>query len=236
MALNVIGVIHYCLDQAQMDKFLPEHIRFAKVIYNMELDKLAGDFEYQWFFKRGPVTSFVSGQKQYTLPTDYLKSDSCYLVDSSTGSRGANVTIISPWQFDRNDTGSITGPASCAYINSKDRKIVFNSALNEVGNSAFQLSYYRTPDLIDVDSTINDEDSVDFSDQTAIIESIISKLMKYIDDDRYGMQKMEAKEELRDTRMNSFDYDDHSQMSLGRPFRSGKRPTRGGGGFGGFGF
>lgn len=234
MAFTVKELLDYCLDQAQMDKNLSEHYSLAQKIYNLVLQGQADNFDFPFFSKINPNTAFTTATA-YDLPSDYNRSDSCYKVDMSTGQKGSAIWIIPPWEFDKYNGGYGSQEPSVAWIDQNNSQIVFNSAMSNPGNKGFSLRYFRKPLEITVGSNVNDDDSPDFPDQKTLCELIIVELMKYMNDERFTLQKSIADEEMRSTKLNVYDYDDHPTMSLGRTFRPGRRSSRGGSG-GGYGF
>ena len=229
MAFTVKELLDYCLDQSQLDKNLTEHYQLAQKIYNLVLDGQTNNFPFPFYSKISENIAFTSSQSSYDLPDDYLKSDNCYRVLMSNGSRGSPILIVSPWEFDRLSSGTNDAEPSVAWIDQNQSKITFNSNMSNPGDKGFVIRYFRKPTFITVGSNVDDDLTPDFPDQKTLCELIIVELMKYMNDDRYQMQMQVADKEMRDTKMGSYDYDDNSQMSLGKSFRAGRRPTRGGG-------
>jgi hypothetical protein len=232
MAFTVKELLDYSLDQAQMDKNLSEHYTLAQKIYNLVLQSQADNFDFPWYSKMSANTAFLASTTAYDLPDDYAKSDNCYRVDMSTGNKGSSIWIIPPWEFDKYSASGSSEP-SCAWIDQNNSQIVFNSSMTNPGTKGFVIRYFRKPTEITPGSNVNDNDTPDFPDQKTLAELIMLELMKYMNDERYTLQKSIADEEMRGTKLNAYDYDDNSNMSLGKSFKPGRRPSRGGGyGFG----
>lgn len=227
MAYNTVGgVINRAIEIAQLDSgFLP----LARQYFNLSLNDLVTNFDWPYYRSQATDQPFT-GALSYDLPTDYSRSDTCYLVDSN--GNATPITIISKYRFDKLKTSTITGDPRIAYIDLTNRLIVFNCAPNSV--RYYRLTYFRKPDQIDEQGGDDDQD-IDFENPRALIYTIVAMLCDYTDDERSGLFMQKADKEIHDDKMNAWDEDNDPKIELGPNFRSGSRPVRGSGGFN-FGF
>jgi hypothetical protein len=225
MASNTVGsVINRAIELAQLDSgFLP----LARQYYNLALNQAVTEYDWPYYRTQASDVAFT-GVTSYDLPTDYNRSDTCFLVDSNGGK--TPITIISKYRFDKLVSGSLNGSPSLAYIDLSNRKIIFNSAPD--GTKSYRLTYFRVPDEID-ESGGDDSEVIDFENTMSLIYSIAAMLMDYSDDERAPMFQQKADMMLRGDKMNAADEDNDPRIELGPSFRTGRRPTRNGY-FGGF--
>ena len=224
MALNTIGYIaNRAIEIAQLDSgFLP----LARQYINLCLNNQASTFDWPYFRTQATDVPFTGG-RAYALPTDYSRSDTCYLVDLNGGTRP--ITIISKYRFDKLISGILVSDPSIAFIDLSNRMINFNAA--PLSGKSYRLTYFRDPQEYD-DQGGDDGEVLDFENIMAIIYDVTSMLMDYSDDERAPMFQQKADKEYMWAKMNGWDEDNDPRIELGPSYKGGIRPSRGS--FGGF--
>lgn len=221
MPATVQNVIETALGLAQLDlSFRP----LARRYYNYILRQQTNRFDWPFFRKQDVVTPFISGQTAYDLPLDYSRSDYIYLIDAATGKQSREILVTSQRNVDRSKSQS-PGTPRMAYIDQNNGKIVFETSPNQP--ASFQLTYFRKGAEISEDGA-DDGNDIDFQDDLYVTKELVAMLMDYTDDERAGGAKSEAQQTLHDMKLNTYDEDADSKISLASGVhRAGRRPTRG---------
>lgn len=219
------------LEIAQLDS---SFLTLARQYYNQVIHELSSDFDWPYFRKQASDVVLLAGQREYDLPTDYNRSDTCYLVDTNNNRR--QIIIMSKTRFDQlGRSGTLTGDPRCAYIDLGRRKIVFDSSPSD-STRYYRLTYFRQGVEVADNGTATgqysgDTSDIDFEHPPLVVTMITARLLDYTDDERAQYWYQKADKEMGDSKMNMNDEDDDSVMDLASSrFRSGRRPTRGGGG------
>jgi hypothetical protein len=220
MASNTVTfVINRAIELAQLDS---SFLTLARNYYNLILKDLAGSTDFPYYRSEAAPVSFVAGQRSYDLPTDYNRSDTCYLVDISGNRR--QIIIKAKYEFDQLRGATINGDPNLAYIDNKNRLIVFNNVPSDSSKS-YVLTYHRSPEDIDTAGG-NDSDEVDCENVMYLVYKLTSILMDYSDDERAMVFDQKAQKIFRDDQLNAWDEDNDSKLQLGPSFRAGRRPMR----------
>jgi len=220
--LTLLQMIDYALNQAQLDSsFRPD----ARLWYNITVNRLANKYDYP-FYRKKDDTVFVPGTKDYSLPADFNRADTCYQIDSQ-GNQGAMIPILEPYLFDQMNGGNISGPSSVAMIDQLAAQIKFNTSLSDNNASVgYRLLYFRKPEQVDLTGT-DDAAVPDFLDQDTLMEELKKNAFEFRDDPRYMQKKMEAKEALVEYQRNQYNNDSYSTVPLNAVnFRSTNRRSR----------
>jgi hypothetical protein len=220
--LTLLQMIDYALGQAQLDSsFRPD----ARLWYNVVVNRLTDRFDYP-FYRKKSDTTFLSGVKEYTLPSDFKRVDECYQIDS-VGNLGAMIPLVDAYVFNQMNTGNISGPPAVAYIDKANNKIIFNAALSDSNGNGFRLFYYRKPNQVNLNGT-DDNTVPDFEDQTTMMEALKAEAYEFRNDERYAMKKQEEKASLVEFQRNQYNDDSYSIIPLNAMnFRPNNRRLRG---------
>lgn len=225
MPLTVIQMVDYSLSQAGLDSSFQTQ---GKLSLKIILESAVRDFNWPFLRTATPVTNLVSGTTSYALPTNYSRSDTCYIY--SDGQRGGEIALYDPVTFERIKNTSNSGVPAMAYIDILAQTIVFESAPVN-GSYAFQLHYFKKDLDIDVSGNTTDNSVPAFQDQKYLIDKLIETFFEYQDDSRKDGKMQESAAQLGTSKKNVMDTDANSTVILATPaFRPGRRPTRGGGG------
>lgn len=217
-------IVNRAVELSQLDSsFLP----LARHYYNLIVDDLAISFNWPYYRVENPNIAFVSGQTKYDLPMDWVRSDTCYLIDQNNNRK--ELPIISKYRFDRlQNGGNSVGDPRCCYTDLSNKKIVFDFSPNSL--RYFQFTYFRHPILAD-ESGGNDTDESDSESPMYVIYKICSMLLDYNDDERAPGFEQKASAILAKNKLFAWDEDNNSIIELGTNYRPGRRPTRNSGGF-----
>ena len=216
-------VVNRAVELAQLDSsFLP----LARQYYNLILSDLSSSFNWPYFRVQNSNVLFISGQYKYNLPSDWSRSDTCYLVDSNNNRK--ELPIISKYRFDRlNRGGSNSGDPRMCYIDLSNKKIVFDSSPTDT--RYFEFTYFRKPEIVD-ESGADDAQEIDAESPMYMINKICAFLLDYNDDERAMAFHQKADSGLAKDKFVAWDEDNDSRIELGVNFRPGRRPTRNSGG------
>lgn len=209
MALTRIGIINLALDQAGLDSSFQTK---ARNWMNVITTQLSFETRYKFYNKyMTPDTPFVPGQSKYTLPTDYQRSDTIYLINSD-GSRGNEIFLVEPYRFDAT-TYYLNGLPNTAMIDLEGGKIVFNNTPTSTNNSLFRFRYFRKPAVLSTDNT---DDAVipDFESQDVLIQELIKMAFFHQDDDRYQAQKAQVTQSKQEHQRNMYEAESMGQVDL----------------------
>ena len=222
MSFKTVGfVINRAIELAQLDSSSSFQV-LARQFYNIIMDNVGSNYDWPLYRIQNPDTVFT-GVKNYDLPEDYSRSDTCFLIDQNN--QAVRITIISKYRFDLLTTNPLSGDPRFAYIDSSNKQIVFNCAPNTT--RYYRLTYFRHPLEID-DQGGDDSELVDFDDMMFPIYKITAMLLDYTDDERANGFHQKAEGLLVQTKMLSYDEDNNSIVELGPQYRQGARPTKGG--------
>lgn len=222
MAKTAGFIVQRAVELAQLDS---SFLTLARQYYNLVIEDSVSDFDFPYLRAVSADTPFVSGQVAYALPTDYSRSDTCYLKDGN-GNRRA-IIIMSKYRFDRMQVASYSGDPTKAYIDQLNQKIVFDAAPSGT-TRYYSLTYFqKQPDIDDQGG----DDTVDCPIQSPqfVVYEIASMLLDYNDDERAQSFEQKAAKMLHDHKLNCFDEDNTPQIEFGPAYKPGSRPTRGGG-------
>lgn len=214
-------VINRAIELAQLDSSSSFQV-LARQYYNMMMDNVVSNYDWPYFRVQNPDTLFT-GVKTYALPSDYSRSDTCFLIDQNGAS--SRVTIISKYRFDLLTSNPLSGDPRLAYIDLGNKKIVFNAAPNTT--RYWRLTYFRHPLEID-DQGGNDGDLVDFEDITYPVCKVAAMLLDFTDDERAAQFHQKADQLEGKNKLMSYDEDNNSIVELGPQYRQGARPSKGG--------
>lgn len=220
--LTLLQMIDYALNQAQLDSsFRPD----ARLWYNITANRLANKYDYPFYYTKVD-TIFVPGTKDYSVPANFNRAETCYQIDNQ-GNQGVLIPILEPYLFNQMNGGNISGPSSVAMIDQLTAQIKFNTSLSDNNNSVgFRLFYYRKPVQVDLTGT-SDSSVPDFLDQDTMMEELKKNAFEFRDDPRYMQKKMEAKEALVEYQRNQYNNDSYSTVPLNAVnFRSTNRRSR----------
>lgn len=225
MSFTVIELVNAALDDAQLDQssqFQQLGRRYLKFI----LEDLPKKFDWPVYRIQAPAVALVGGTTTYNLPTDFVRSDTCYLYQSAQ--RGSEILIIEKSEFDRLLGPTTNGTPGCAYIDTKNKQIVFDQSPQ--GQYSYVLTYFGRDIDIVVASTASDNLVPTFEDQLFLMKELTGMLMNYQDDERTQAQKGDARKTLADGKYNIIENSTSPNVELSHAaFRPGRRPTRGGG-------
>ncbi len=223
-------IIQDSVSMAQLDSgFYP----LARGYYNRLLENYARVITWPFYNVTQADQNLIAGQKTYGLPEDFAKEGSLYLITPQSA-RAREIIIMEAYAFDQLDIGQNSSMPTLAKINLTDALLVLNNSPSSSDGYKYRFSYFRLPEAIDLEGG-NDEDLPDFDDPQQLIESLTARLMKYVDDSRADKQEGTAAQGVREKRLNSYNNVDPKIQLASSAFVPGRRPTRGGGGFGGFG-
>jgi hypothetical protein len=226
MPFTVIELCNAALDDAQLDQsssFQTLAKRYLKFI----LEDLPKKYDWPVYRIKSANTNLIGGTLSYNLPADFVRSDTCYLY--SNGQKSNEILILEQSEFDRLSSNPNSGVPSIAYIDSKQKKIVFDMSPNGGGYS-YSITYFGSDISIDVSGTTTDTSVPTFDDQMFLLKELTGMLMNYQDDERVRAQKQEAAQTLAAGKYNIIENNTSPGVELShRFFRAGRRPTRGGG-------
>jgi hypothetical protein len=218
------------LELGQCDEvtFLPT----ARQYYNLILDQASRAFDWPYFRLVAANVAMVPGVREYDVPTDYKRSDTCYFVDTNGNRREILIKSKYEWDTYQKQTAA-SGQPQVAYIDLDQRKIVFDNSPSQTG-FYYSLTYFRNPVEAD-DAGGNDADDVDFESPLYLIQEIAAMLLDFNDDERADGWHAKAMQTLNQLKLNSEDEDSDPKVELAHgKFRPGRRPGRGGAGWGVF--
>jgi len=220
MALTNIQLINLGLSQAGLDSSFQAA---ARQWLNHISRTAAERQDYPKFDKQSTIT-FVSGQRDYALPTDFLRASACYLYKVSTDQRGSDILLVQSYMFDKYRI-SANGSPNMATIDEDSGTIVFNSLPNDTTQSA-RLRYFREPTAIALDTT-DDNAAPDFPDTDFLLQELQRFALEYLNDPRQQSKKQEAMMAKREYQQNMYNDDMYSQVPLENThFRSTNRRGR----------
>jgi len=214
-------VINRAIELAQLDSSSSFQV-LARQYYNMVMDEIVSNFDYPYFRVQNPDTLFT-GVKNYDLPENYSRSDTCFLIDQNGSA--SRITIISKYRFDLMTGNPLNGDPRFAYIDLGNQQIVFNACPNTT--RYWRLTYFRDPVEIDEQGG-DDAEQIDFEDVTYPVTKITALLLDYTDDERAQIFHQKAAKIEGDIKMMSYDEDNNSIVELGPQYRQGMRPPKGG--------
>jgi hypothetical protein len=184
MALTRIALINHVLNQSQLDS---SYQTLARTWLNILRRKYADDTDFKIWRKTAANVLFISGQNSYSLPTDFARVDSCFLI-GETGQKAAQIFIYDSYEFDPYPN-TPNGDPSGATIDELNKKIVFNTFPNS--GKYYQLNYFYTPTDYSTDNT-DDNVVPDFPNQNLLIQEMILLAYENRDDERYQSKAQEA--------------------------------------------
>lgn len=217
MSLTNIQLINLALKQAGLDSSFQTDAR-TWLNHISRTEALRQD--YPKFRKSSDIT-FVSGQRAYNLPSDFLRSDMAYIYEPSTGKRGSDILIMQDYMFEKYRI-TANGNPSVAVIDENNSQIVFNTLPNDT-SKACRLWYFREPTAIATDST-NDGDIPDFPDQDFLKDKLMEYAYEFLEDKRENKKGAQAEKTKREFQKNMYNDDSYSQVPLESTHF---RPTRG---------
>lgn len=207
MALTNLQLIDLALAQAGLDSSFQAT---ARLWLNHISRTMAERQDYPKFDKQATIT-FVPAQREYSLPSDFLRADTCYLYKVSTNERGTDILLVNSYMYDKYRI-SASGNPSFATIDEDNSQIIFNTLPADATQSA-RLRYFREPTAIALDTT-DDAATPDFPDQDALLQELQKYALEYLDDPRQSRKGQEAKSTNRDFQKNMYNDDSYSQMPL----------------------
>lgn len=208
MSMTILKLVDHVLYQSQLDS---SYRAKARQWLNIVRLKLANSKDYPFYRKTDSDVVFVAGQNEYSLPTDFLKSDSCFLVDSS-GKQGGPIWILEPYRFDPYNRGAY-GTPQLAKIDERRSKIVFDSLPSDNTTQKYRFNYFLKP--TDYDLTGSDDSSTpDFPDQNVLIQEMMLIALEAEDDERYGNKYQEAEKANQKHQRNMYNSEGTGQMDL----------------------
>lgn len=208
MSMTILKLVDHVLYQSQLDS---SYRAKARQWLNIVRLKLANSKDYPFYRTTATDVSFVAGQNEYTLPTDFLKSDSCFVV-SSAGKQGEPIWILEPYKFDPYNQGNV-GTPRMAKISEGTSKIVFDAVPDTSIDKKYRLNYFRKP--ADYDLTGSDDTSTpDFPDQNVLIQEMMLIALESQDDERYSNKYQEAEMASKKHQRNMYNSEGTGQMDL----------------------
>lgn len=225
MPLTRIDLVNLALSQSQLDS---SYQTKARGWLNLIIDRLALRRNYKFYYKTATDVPFIAGQQEYTLPLDYQRSDSCFLVQN--GQKGNEILIVEPYRFDQLDIGNVTGNPVAAVIKLETQTIRFNVAPSQGTTVFYRFNYWRSPASLSTDAS-DDLVVPDFEDQDILIQELMKWAYEFTDDERLGDKKMDMKEAHREHQRNMYESDGTGQMDLARDMFRPRTNTRGRGNF-----
>ncbi len=218
MPLTRLQLVTLALDQAQLDS---SFVTKANLWLNYILEKLGRRTNFKFYNKNAPDVAFVTGVKDYALPTDFGRADACFLIGPSQ-EIGAEIPLYEPYVFDptKNDTSS--GNATTAMIDLEAMLIRFNIKPDATAGSnySYRLRYFTTPPQYSLTSS-DDNVVPNFQDQEWLLQELIAMAFEFSDDERQQSKKADAKMAQKDFLRNSYESDGVSSVDLDRlVFRS----------------
>lgn len=218
MPLTRIALVNQALDQAGLDT---SYQAKARGWLNAVTETLAIQNNYNFYRKTATDAALVSGQSNYSLPTDFQKPDSLLRVDS-LGNVGSQIFIVDPDRFDMYVRG-FNGDPTLATIDIPNLLLKFNGVPTATTAMYYRLSYFRKPTTLSLDSS-DDNVIPDFSDQTVLRENLIKWAYENLDDERYPQKSAEAKEANQKLMRNILQTTDTGKMQLSTEnFRARRR-------------
>lgn len=207
MALTNIQLINLSLKQAGLDSSFQTDAR-TWLNHISRTEALRQDYPK---FRKSSDINFVSGQRAYNLPDDFLRSDMAYMYEVSSGKRGADILIMQDYMFEKYRINA-SGNPSVAVIDEGNSQIVFNTLPNDT-SKACRLWYFREPVAIATDST-NDSDIPDFPDQEFLKEKLMEYSYEFLNDNREVKKGAQAQRAKMDYQKNMYNDDSYSQVPL----------------------
>jgi hypothetical protein len=220
MALTRIQIVNLALDQAGLDTSFQAK---ARNWLNYITKNLSERQNYK-FYRKSVDAPFVVNQTDYDLGSiapDFDRVDGMFYVDSN-GVQGRGIFLADAYMFDQYRTNG-SGFPYYAYIDEEDNTVKFNSSPASVAGDAFRMFYFREPATLSLDDA---DDGVipDYKDQGTLVAELEAMAFKFIDDERYGQQKQEAKQESQTYQRLTSQVDGNSKMDLNSwQFRSNRR-------------
>jgi hypothetical protein len=216
-------IVNRAVELAQLDS---SFLQLARQHYNLIIDDIAISFNWPFYRVQYPDVPFVAGKLSYDLPTDWVRSDTCYLIDQNNNRK--ELPIISKYRFDRLLRGGVgTGDPRVCYTDLTNRKLIFDFAPSSI--RAFQFTYFRHPETCD-ESGGDDAAESDCESPMYMINKICANLLDYNDDERAPGFHQKAEQILSKNKLFAWDEDNQSIVELGVNYRPGRRPTRNSGG------
>ena len=207
MALTNLQLIDLALSQAGLDSSFQAT---ARLWLNHISTSMAERQDYPKFDKQ-EVVPFVVGQREYNLPSDFLRASTCYIFNTTTSERSSDILIVDSYMFDKHRI-SADGNPTISTIDENNDQIVFNTIPGDASFSA-RLRYFRKPVSIALDTT-DDAAIPDFPDQDALIQELQVYALEYLNDPRQSRKKQESKGTNRDFQKNMYNDDSYSQVPL----------------------
>jgi hypothetical protein len=214
-------VINRAIELAQLDSSSSFQV-LARQYYNILMDDVVTGYDWPYFRIQNPDTLFTN-VKNYALPADYSRSDTCFLIDQNGAA--TRITIISKYRFDLMTGNPLNGDPRFAYIDTHSQEIVFNACPNTT--RYWRLTYFRAPLEID-DQGGDDAEQIDFQDVNFVVNKLAAMLLDYTDDERAQVFHQRADQLEGKSKMSSYDEDNNSIVELGPQYRQGMRPPKGG--------
>lgn len=211
MAQNVGQIVDTALYQAGLDSGFRAQ---ARAWLNIILAKQAKDYNWPEYARITDYEILLAGQSEYDVPADFEHADTIYIWQLNNGEyqRGAQINLLSSYQFDPVNWLTLTGTPTAAYIDVYRGKIVFNSEPAD-SSKGYKLRYYQKGEQFATDGT-DDSDTPVFKDQNFLIQELIKWAYQFSDDERYQAQRQESERDLQMTKRNNMQNDATPQMPL----------------------
>lgn len=219
MPLTRLALVDEALAQAGLDTGFRTR---GRTWLNIALEKLSVRTNYRSNRVQNYDTPFVAGTTEYSKPTNFLRIDTVYFLDSN-GNQGNPIKILEPYEFEPLVSLGAGFP-SAVMIDDQSDKIRFNSAPGTVAGEEFRMSYWKKATTYSTDST-DDSVVVDFDDQWTLMEEIKAMAYEFLADEREPMKKKEAERASQTYQRNMFQSDANSTVSLNQEVFRG-RPRR----------
>lgn len=208
MSLTRIQIITLALDQAGLDSSFNTK---AYTWFNVITEKLSFDTRYKFYNLNYPDVAFIPGQNTYALPTDYRRSDTCYLINAD-GSRGNEIFIVEPYRFD-SVTYNLNGLPNVAMIDLEAGNLVFNNTPSSSVNAKFRLRYFKKAAVYALNSS-DDNVIPDFESQEVLIEELIGMAFFHQDDERFAAQEAKILKVKQNHQRNMYESQSTGQIDL----------------------
>lgn len=218
MSLTRLQMFQFVLDQAQLPA-TEFYLAKCRLYYRMAVDELSLNKDFK-FYNKVVDTLFVASQKDYALPTDYQRSDACWML-SPSGDQGSEIMILDSYQYDPYRS-TADGLPIVAMIDLESRMIQFNTAASNPDGKKYRLRYFRKP--TEYSLTSSDDGVVpDFEPYNVVIQKMMSYAFEREDDERQGKKDQDFEKATLQYERNMLDSDASSSVDLSRENFRGRR-------------
>lgn len=173
---------------------------------NTIIEAQARNFDWPFYAKTAADVALVSGTLAYSVPTDFARPNTIFLIQNSQ--KGSEIKVVDPGLFEVYKPATTIGTPRFATVYTVMGASAPTQTLNfdqvpSNGAQSYRLAYYRLPVAMSLDSS-DDSKVPDFLNQDFLIEELIKKMMKDEDDTRYDAQKGESAEVERKAKFNTY--------------------------------